>query len=106
MSTQWMLPMAGRVHVGLVRDAEHRFRQDCYDRVYIDGELQAKLQPKEKAEFYLPPSHHLIAVRPEGPCTGWGTSLEIDLSAGREVWYRIGSGWDGALYFAKLEPAP
>lgn len=104
MTTPWTQPAAGRVRVGLVRDAEHRFRQDCYDRVYVDEQIQAKLQPKEKLELYLPVGHHVIYARPEGPCPGWGQHLEVDLTPGEAPrWYLIGSGWDGTLYFEALE---
>ena len=105
LSNQWTMPAEGRVRVGLVRDAEHRFRQDCYDRVYVDGQVQAKLQPKEKMVLYLPQGRHAIALRLEGPCTGWGTTLDVILTPDRpSTWYRISSGWDGELYIEELRP--
>lgn len=38
----------------------------CYASVYIDGELSAKLNPKEKARFFLPKGEHAVGATLEG----------------------------------------
>lgn len=38
----------------------------CFASVYIDGQLSAKLEPKEKVRFYLPQGEHAVGVALEG----------------------------------------
>jgi len=38
----------------------------CYSSVYINGELSAKLEPKEKVQFYLPKGEYAVGAALEG----------------------------------------
>lgn len=65
----------------------------CFASVYIDGQLSAKLDPKEKVKFYLPKGEHAVgaALEGRGLCGSNEARQEryINLSDGENKYVRV-----------------
>jgi hypothetical protein len=61
--------------VVLLRD-EGFFGGKCYHGVWFDGKLAAKMEPGEKASFYLEPGEHILKI---GNVGSGGTICDIQL---------------------------
>lgn len=73
----------------------------CFATVYINGERVAKLNPKEKATFYLPTGEWAVGSNVEGKglCSYSGERQEryVSLKQGEHKAVRIFTGQDGAM---------
>lgn len=65
----------------------------CFSSVYIDGQLSAKLEPKEKVRFYLPKGEHAVgaALEGRGLCSANEARQEryINLGEGENKFVRV-----------------
>lgn len=73
----------------------------CFATVYINGERVAKLNPKEKATFYLPAGEWAVGSNVEGKglCAYSGERQEryISLKQGEHKAVRVFTGDDGVM---------
>jgi hypothetical protein len=98
LSAQWLKEDANSGHLTVSRDADFYRRDVCYERIVVDGQDQARLQPGERIDLYLESDMHTIKAKPEGQCSGYGTEIKIGLGAGQWHWYRLdASGLERAL---------
>jgi hypothetical protein len=101
-SERWNTARPGTGRLTISAEPETTFSLICYDRLSVDGEVIARLQEKERLDLYLEPGSHVVGVRPEGPCAGWGADLEVRISAGDWAWYRVDTGLEGMRHFLSV----
>ncbi|WP_449440953.1 hypothetical protein [Pseudomonas migulae] len=99
LAHQSELPGAGRITV--IRDSG-MLGSGCYATVFINGERAAKLDPKEKATFILPPGEWVVGAALEGaglcgPLNEKRTETETLLKQGQEKFFRVFSAPDAGL---------
>lgn len=98
LAHQTELPDAGRITV--IRDSG-MLGGGCFATVFINGERAAKLNPKEKATFILPPGEWVIGAALEGAglcgVNEKRTEAETQLKQGQDKFFRIFSTPDAGL---------
>ncbi|MGJ0125949.1 hypothetical protein [Pantoea sp. RHCKP32] len=91
---------AGDSALTIIRDSG-MIGAGCFATVYINGERVAKLNPKEKATFYLPTGEWAIGANVEGNglCAFSGERQEryISLKSGEHKAARVFTGDDGVM---------
>jgi hypothetical protein len=92
------LPGAGKITV--IRDSGFLGR-GCYATIFLNGDRAAKLNPKEKATFILPPGEWVIGAALEGGglcgANEKRTEAETILKQGQEKSFRVFSAPDAGL---------
>src|ERR1051325_7351785 len=48
--SQWLTASTGTAHITISRDADYYRRDMCYERVSVDGQDQARIQPGERLD--------------------------------------------------------
>lgn len=92
------LPVAGKITV--IRDSGF-LGSGCYATIFINGDRAAKLDPKEKATFILPPGEWVVGAALEGGglcgANEKRTETETVLKQGQEKHFRVFSAPDAGL---------
>ncbi|KJZ41568.1 hypothetical protein [Pseudomonas fluorescens] len=92
------LPGAGKITV--IRDSGF-LGSGCYATIFLNGDRAAKLDPKEKATFILPPGEWVVGAALEGGglcgTNEKRTETETILKQGQEKYFRVFSSPDSGL---------
>lgn len=92
------LPNAGKITV--IRDSGF-LGSGCYATIFLNGDRAAKLDPKEKATFTLPPGEWVVGAALEGSglcgANEKRTETETILKQGQEKYFRVFSAPDAGL---------
>lgn len=92
------LPGAGKITV--IRDSGF-LGSGCYATIFLNGDRAAKLDPKEKATFILPPGEWVVGAALEGSglcgANEKRTEAETILKQGQEKYFRVFSAPEAGL---------
>lgn len=98
LAHQAVLPNSGKITV--IRDSGF-LGSGCYATIFLNGDRAAKLDPKEKATFILPPGEWVVgaALEGNGLCGGneKRTETETILQQGQEKYFRVFSAPEAGL---------
>jgi len=98
LSHQADLPGAGKITV--IRDSGF-LGGGCYATIFLNGGRVAKLDPKEKATFILPPGEWVVGAALEGSglcgANEKRTETETILKQGQEKFFRVFSAPEAGL---------
>ena len=92
------LPNSGKITV--IRDSGF-LGGGCYATIFLNGDRAAKLDPKEKATFILPPGEWVVGAALEGGglcgANEKRTETETILKRGQEKYFRVFSAPEAGL---------
>jgi len=98
LAHQEALPSSGKIT--LIRDSGF-LGSGCYATIFLNGDRAAKLDPKERATFILPPGEWVVGAALEGGglcgASEKRTETETILKQGQEKHFRVFSAPDAGL---------
>lgn len=96
-------------HIIIIRD-EGMIASGCYCALYVNGILAARIDPKEKVDFYVPPGEVLLKVSEDplgkGLCgfnlDNW-IQRETIIKAGETKYFRMSISSEGAFDISRTD---